>query len=319
MTLKRLIATWAAALALPVCAQDQFPSKPINIIVPIAQATTADIIARAVADKLSQRLGQPVLVQNRPGAGGTIGAAFVAGSPPDGYTLMSINSAHSINPALYANLPFDTLRDFAGIALVADSPALVIVHPGVGARTIAELVQIAKQKPGAMNYGSAGVGSATHLAGALFVAKAGVDIVHVPYKGGSDLITDIVSGRLQMTFVPPAFLLSQIKDGRVLALGVGMKEPMREPLEIPSVRSGGVDYEYSTWYGFLAPAKVPQPVLERLAAAILQTLDDKDLLDRFRAQGLIPRRITLRDFDGYIRADMDKLAPVIKASGARAN
>ena len=193
------------------------------------------------------------------------------------------------------------------------------MHPGVGARSIAQLVEIAKQKPGVMNYGSAGVGSATHLAGALFVAKAGVDIVHVPYKGGSDVITEIVSGRLQMTFVPPAFLLSQIKDGRVLALGVGMKEPMREPIEVPTVRSGGVDYEFTTWYGVLAPAKVPAPVLQRLASAILQTLEDKDLLERFRGQGLIPRNITLRDFDAYIRADMEKLAPVIKASGAKAN
>jgi tripartite-type tricarboxylate transporter receptor subunit TctC len=230
------------------------------------------------------------------------------------------NSAHSINPALYRNLPYDSLRDFVGVALVADSPALVVVNPQVGARTLKEFVDLAKQKPGAFNYGSAGVGTATHLAGAYFASRAGVDIVHVPYKTSPELITDLLSGRIQATFVPPAFLLSQIREGKLLALGVSTAESMREPLEVPSVRrAANVDYEYSTWYGFLAPAKVPAASLQMLAQALQQAGESKDLKDRYRTLGLVGRSLVLKDFDAYIKADMEKLGPLVRASGAKAN
>jgi tripartite-type tricarboxylate transporter receptor subunit TctC len=277
--MKRILAGFAlAALAFSAGAQDKYPSRPIQMVVALAQATTADIIARVYAEKLSQRLGQPVVVQNRPGAGGTIASQVVASSAGDGYTILMTNSAHSINPALYRNLPYDSLRDFVGVALVADSPALVVVNPQVGARTLKEFVDLAKQKPGAFNYGSAGVGTATHLAGAYFASRAGVDIVHVPYKTSPELITDLLSGRIQATFVPPAFLLSQIREGKLLALGVSTAESMREPLEVPSVRrAANVDYEYSTWYGFLAPAKVPAASLQMLAQALQQAGESKDL------------------------------------------
>jgi tripartite-type tricarboxylate transporter receptor subunit TctC len=319
--MKRILAGFAlAALAFSAGAQDKYPSRPIQMVVALAQATTADIIARVYAEKLSQRLGQPVVVQNRPGAGGTIASQVVASSAGDGYTILMTNSAHSINPALYRNLPYDSLRDFVGVALVADSPALVVVNPQVGARTLKEFVDLAKQKPGAFNYGSAGVGTATHLAGAYFASRAGVDIVHVPYKTSPELITDLLSGRIQATFVPPAFLLSQIREGKLLALGVSTAESMREPLEVPSVRrAANVDYEYSTWYGFLAPAKVPAASLQMLAQALQQAGESKDLKDRYRTLGLVGRSLVLKDFDAYIKADMEKLGPLVRASGAKAN
>jgi tripartite-type tricarboxylate transporter receptor subunit TctC len=319
--MKKILAAFAlAAFSLSAGAQEKYPSRPIQMVVALAQATTADIIARVYAEKLSQRLGQPVVVQNRPGAGGTIASQAVASAAPDGYTLLMTNSAHSINPALYNNLPYDSLRDFVGVALVADSPALVVVNRDVGARTLKEFIALAKHKPGTFNYGSAGVGTATHLAGAYFAAKAGVEIVHVPYKTSPELITDLLSGRIHATFVPPAFLLSQIREGKLLALGVSTAEPMHEPLEVPSVRgAANVDYEYSTWYGFLAPAKVPAASLRLLAQSLQQAGEEKDLKERYRTLGLVGRNLVLKDFDAHIKADMEKLGPLVKASGAKAN
>ncbi len=308
------------ACAIAANAQDKYPSKPVQVVVALAAATTADILARMYAEKLAERFGQPVVVQNRPGAGGSIAAQAVATAAPDGHTILMINSAHSINPALYSSLPYDTLRDFAGIAIVAESPALVVVNPQLGARTLKEFIALAKQKPGVINYGSAGLGTATHLAGAYFANRAGVDLVHVPYKTSPDLIADLLTGRIQATFVPPAFLLSQIREGKLLALGVSTREPMRAPLQVPSVReAANVDYEYGTWYGFLAPAKTPLPVLGLLARTMQRIGEDKDIREKYLAQGVIPRNVTLREFDAYIKADMDKLGPLVKASGAKAN
>ena len=310
----------AALLACAANAQDKYPSKPVQVVVALAAATATDIIARMYSEKLAERLGQPVVVQNRPGAGGSIAAQAVATAAPDGYTILFINSAHSINPALYSNLPYDTLRDFAGIAIVAESPALVVVNPQLGARTLKEFIALAKQKPGVINYGSAGLGTATHLAGAYFASRAGVDLVHVPYKTSPDLITDLLASRIHATFVPPAFLLSQIREGKLLALGVSTAEPMRAPLQVPSVReAANVDYEYGTWYGFLAPAKTPVPILQQLSRLLQRVSEDKDIREKSLAQGVVTRNVVLRDFDAFIKADMDKLGPLVRASGARAN
>jgi tripartite-type tricarboxylate transporter receptor subunit TctC len=317
--LAALLAALAAG-AIPAGAQERYPAKPIQLIVALATATTADILARMYAEKLTGSLGQPVVVQNRPGAGGSIASQAVATAAPDGYTLLMTNSAHSINPALYNNLPYDTLRDFVGIAIVAESPALVVVNPQLGARTLKEFIAAARQKPGVINYGSAGVGTATHLAGAYFASQAGIDLTHVPYKTSPDLIADLLTGRIQATFVPPAFLLSQIREGKLLALGVSTAEPMRAPLAVPSVReAAGVDYEYGTWYGLLAPARTPVPVLEALNRAIQRVAEDKDVREKYVAQGVVPRNVSLREFDAFIKADMDKLGPLVKASGARGN
>ncbi len=312
-----VIASLTPALAL---AQEPFPSKPVQMITPQSPGTATDIVARLFAEKMSARLGQQVVVQNRPGAGATIGTGLAAKAPPDGYTILMTNSAHTINPSLYDNLPFDTLRDFAGLALVTEAPAIVVVNPQVGVRTLKELIALAKQKPGALNYGSAGVGTATHLAGAYFASKAGIDIVHVPYKISADITTDLLTNRIQVNFVPAAFQLGHIREGRLLAIGNSGPTRMRVPFEAPSISEEVMPgYTYATWYGFLAPAKTPQPILELLAGALKAASDDAEVKEKLVAQGMIGRTLLLREFDAYLRADLEKLAPVVKASGAKAN
>jgi tripartite-type tricarboxylate transporter receptor subunit TctC len=315
----------ALLLAALLCAgaataQDKYPNKPVQMLVPLSTGTTVDIIARMYADKLSKRLGQSVIVQNRPGAGGTIAAQATAKSAPDGYTILMVNTQHSVNPALYRNLPYDTLRDFSGIAMVAESPALVYVNPGLGVRTLPEFIALAKQKPGTINYGSAGIGTATHLGGAYFASRAGIELVHVPYKITSDLVADILTGRIQATFSPIAFLLAQVREGKLLALAVTSGERVALLPDVPTVSESGIlGYESSTWYGFVAPTNTPRTVLEQLARAMRQITDEKEVQDRYAAQGIVPRSVILEDFDVFIRADVDKLGPLIKAIGAKAD
>ena len=301
-------------------AQDRYPSKPIQIIVPYSTGTTTDILARMFAPRLAERLGtQSVVVQNRAGAGSTIGTQSVATAVPDGHTLLMANSTHAINPSLYAKLPYDSVRDFAGVALVADTGYLVVATPSLGAKTLKDFIAIAKAKPGAINYASAGLGTATHLAGAYFASLAGIELTHVPYKNTPDYIADLVSGRVQATFVPTAFLLQQIKDGKLLALGVSTPEAMRSPLEVPSTRAVGINYDYAAWFGMLAPAKTPPAVVELLAKTVRQIVTDGVLDDDYRKIGLTSRVLTQGDFDAVIRTDIEKLRPVVKASGAKAD
>ena len=299
-------------------AQDKYPSKPVTVVVPYATGTTTDLIARAFAPKLQEILGQPVIVQNRPGAGGTIATQSVATAASDGYTLLMANSTHAINPALYTKLSYDSKRDFSGVALVAESAYLIVAGPQLGAKTLREFVAMAKAKPGSINYASAGVGTSTHLAAAYFSNLAGIDLVHVPYKNSSDYIADLISGRVQVSFVPTAFLLSHIKSGKLMALGVSTRDAMRTPLEVPSARDAGVEYEYTAWFGLLAPSKVPHAILEQLSRAVRQAQEHPDIKAEFVKLGLSARNVSLAEFDAYVRTDMDKLGPFVKASGAKA-
>jgi tripartite-type tricarboxylate transporter receptor subunit TctC len=307
------------ALSMPVRSEDQYPFKPITLVAPLAPGTTLDILARLYADKLPKRLGQPVIVSNRPGAGGLIAAQAVAVAPADGYTLLIANSGHAILGTLNKNLPFDPVRDFAGISMIGETPALVVVTPSLGVRTLKEFVALAKAKPGTINYASAGIGTATHLAGAYFARQTGIDMVHIPYKLGSDILSDLIAGRVEVTFSPPAFTLPLLKEGKLLALGVSTATPMREPIEVPSVRSAGINFDYSTWYGFLAPAKTPAAVLQSLNQAIAEVSEDPELKAKVQVQGISPRGIALRDFDAYVGREMNRLAPVLKDIGDKVN
>jgi tripartite-type tricarboxylate transporter receptor subunit TctC len=314
-----IVSVVAALLAGAANAQDKYPSKPVTVVVPYATGTTTDLIARAFAPKLQEILGQPVIVQNRPGAGGTIATQSVAVAPADGYTLLMANSTHAINPALYTKLSYDSKRDFSGVALVAESAYLIVASPHMGAKTLKDFVAMAKQKPGTVNYASAGIGTSTHLAAAYFSSLAGVDLVHVPYKNSSDYISDLISGRVQVSFVPTAFLLTHIKSGKLLALGVSTRDAMKTPLEVPSTREAiGVDYEYTAWFGLLAPSKVPPAILEQLSRAVRQAQEHPDIKAEFAKLGLSARNVPLAEFDAYVRTDMDKLGPFVKASGAKA-
>jgi tripartite-type tricarboxylate transporter receptor subunit TctC len=310
-------ASAALAIALTVCSparsQDQYPSRLLTIVVPLTPGTTIDILARIYADGLSKRLGQQVVIANRPGAGGLIGAQAVASAPADGYTVLLANSGHAILGTLNKNLPFDPVGDFAGVALIGDAPTLINVAPSLGVRSLPELVALAKAKPGAINYGSAGIGTATHLAGAYFALRTGTDLVHVPYTVSSTIIADLLGGRIQATFAPAAFTLPLLQEGRLLALAVAADEPIREPIAVPTAASAGVDYQNATWYGFLAPGKTPRAVLQTLHDAIVAVSKDPELIEKIKVQGITPRSVGLRDFDAHIRKDMDRLAPLLKS------
>jgi tripartite-type tricarboxylate transporter receptor subunit TctC len=301
-------------IALVACAsaqaQERYPSRVVTIVVPITPGTAVDIQARLFADGLSKR-GYQVIVENKPGAGTLIGAESVARAPADGYTILFTNSAHTILGTMNKNLPFDPIADFAGICLTGQAPAIVTVPRSLGVHTLHEFVALAKAKPGTINYGSAGIGTATHLAGAYFAYKTDVQLVHVPYTVTQGIITDLLAGNIQATFSPEAFTLPFLKDGRLLGLAVGSNMPINDPVHIPTAASEGVDYIYSTWYGFLVPAKTPPAILRKLHDDIVGAGRDPNLLEKIRLQGIEPANIGLSDFDAYVRKDMQRLAPLL--------
>ena len=316
MTFSQLMAavlTGLVCLCPPARAQESYPSKLITIVAPITAGTTIDILARLYADKLSKRFGQQVVVLNRPGAGGLIAAQAVASSPADGYTLIFVNSGHTILGTLNKNLPFDPVRDFAGVSLVGEAPTIVTVPPTLEVSNLKQFVERAKAKPGTINYGSAGIGTATHLAGAYFALKTDTDLVHIPYTVSATIIADMLGGRIQASFVPAAFVLPLLQDGRLRALAVSAKEPVTDPIKIPTALSQGIDYQNATWYGILAPAKTPKAVLQTLSQAISEVGKDSELQAKIRAQGIDPRDIELEKFDAHIQADMARLDPLLKA------
>jgi tripartite-type tricarboxylate transporter receptor subunit TctC len=317
MRLKAIIVLTAAILACITStkAEEPYPSRLITVISPLAAGTTGDFLARLYADKLSQRLGQSIVVSNRPGAGGVIGAQAVAGAPPDGYTLLLANSGHSSLGTLNKHLPFDPLQSFSGVELIGEAPALVVVSPSLNVHTLQEFVDLAKAKPGTINYASAGIGSATHLAGAYFAKQAGIDIVHVPYKSSADIIADLIAGRVQVVFAPAAFTLPFLKGGKLVALAVAASSPMHDPIDVPSTTSANVSYEYATWYGFLAPANTPESVLQTLHQAIVEVSADQELKAKVVGQGITPKNVGLREFDAHMRNEMERLAPLLKSIG----
>lgn len=320
MTFAKLAALTLATLACmggQARTQEQYPNRLITIVAPITAGTAIDIMARLYADKLSRKFAQQVVVANRAGAAGLLGAQAVATAAPDGYTVLFANSGHAILGALNKNLTFDPIGDFAGVMLAGEAPAIVVVPPSLGVSDLKAFVELAKAKPGTINYGSAGIGTSTHLAGAYFALKSGVDIVHVPYTVSATIIADLLGGRIQASFVPLAFVLPLIQDGRLKALAVGAKQPVTNPLSIPTALSQGFDYEYGTWYGLLAPGKTPKPILATLNQAMAEVGKDPEFLEKVRAQGIEPRDIALERFDAHIRAEMTRLEPVLKTIAGR--
>ena len=239
MTVLATACLFGPALVQPAHAQEQFPNKLVTVVAPITAGTAIDIMARLYADKLSKRFGQQVVVSNRAGAAGMIGAQAVATAPADGYTVLFANSGHAILGAINKNLTFDPVGDFAGVSLVGEAPAIVVVAPSLGVSTLKEFVDLAKAKPGTINYGSAGIGTSTHLAGAYFALKTNTDIVHIPYTVSATIIADLLGGRIQASFVPMAFVLPLLQDGRLKALAVGSQEAVTSPIAVPTAISQG--------------------------------------------------------------------------------
>jgi tripartite-type tricarboxylate transporter receptor subunit TctC len=301
-----------ASLVVPehARAEEQFPSRPITLVVPLTPGTTIDILARLYAERLTELLRQQVVVLNKPGAGGIVGAEAVASARADGHTLLFANSGHSILSLLNKNLAFDPIKGFAGVSMVGAAPAIAVVPAKLGVADLKEFIALAKAKPGELNYGSAGVGTSTHLAGAYFAAQTGINIVHIPYTVSSNIISDMLSGHIQASFDPLAFVLAFLQNGSLRALAVGADEPISEPVKIPTAISQGVDYRYSTWYGILAPAKTPAPAMRKLADAVAEASRDPGLRKKIEAQGIIPEVKALEAFDSYVDEDIKRLAPL---------
>ena len=302
-------------ICAPALSQDQFPSRLITIVVPISSGTTIDLLARLYADRLAKTFGQRLVVSTRPGAGGAIAAQGVASAPPDGYTLIFVNSGHTILGSFNKALPYDPVRDFAGVSLIGKAPGIVVVPTALGVGSLREFIALAKAKPGTLNYGSAGIGTSTHVAGAYFALQTGTELVHIPYTVSATIIADMLGGRLQASFVPLAFVLPMLQSGRLRALAVADDKPITEPIEITTAQSQGVDYRYATWYGILAAAKTPQSILDILSRAISEAGHDPELQNRIREQGIDPLEMGTAEFDVYIRSEKARLDPLLKTLG----
>jgi tripartite-type tricarboxylate transporter receptor subunit TctC len=313
-----LATTMLAATAASAFAAD-YPTKPIRLVVPFAAAGTTDFLARAIAQKLGQNLGTTVIVDNRPGAGGNIGSDIVAKSDPDGYTLLlGTVGTHAINASLYKKMPYDTVKDFAPITLVASVPNIVVVNPSVPAKSIKELLALAKSKPGQLSFASSGNGSSIHLSGELFKSMAGVDMLHVPYKGSGPAVADLVGGQVNLMFDNMPSSLPHVKSGRLRAIAVTSAKRSPAAPDLPTIAESGVPgYEAVAWFGVLAPAATPPAIVKKLNAEIIKVLKSPDVAERLSSQGAEPVSNTPEQFSAYIKSEMAKWAKVIKASGAQ--
>lgn len=315
----RLLAALAGAfMVASVSAQAQFPSKPIRFMVPFTAGSGTDIIARTVGEAMSKSLGQPVVVENRPGAGGTIAAAQVAKGEADGHLLLIHSSGHALNPAIYPNLSYDTLKDLTGITALASLPNVMIVSPARGWKTVNDAIAAAKAKPGALNYASAGTGSATHLNAEKFKLRASIDAVHVPFKGTPEALTEIIGGRIDWFFAPLASSIAMIREGKLQALAVST--PSRAPAlpDVPTtVEAGLADSSYVFWVGMIAPAGVPAAVQQKLNEEARKALASPEVRERMARAGADPLPMSIADFNAFIRAEMESAAQIAKAANLK--
>ena len=299
-------------------AQGGYPTKPVRLVVGQAPGGATDVVARLVAPKFGEHLGQTVVVENRTGAAGSIGATFVAKSAPDGYNLLVVSSSYAINPSLYTDLPFDPVKDLVPVTLIAEAPFLLVVHPSMPVKSVKELIAFAKAKPGALNYGSGGNGSSGHLAGELFKYLAGVDMVHVPYKGAGPALVEVMAGQVHLTFGSVLSSLGHVKNGRLRALGVtGSKRSSGAP-ELPTIAEAGVKgYHATTWYGMLAPANTPAAIMTRLSGDMKKAIESPDVKNKILTDGAEPEGSTPKQFQDHLAAEMKRAAAIIKRAGVK--
>jgi len=315
----RIVMAAALALCASLAFGQGFPNRPVKIIVPFTAGSATDILARTIGQKLSEMWGQPVIVENRAGAGGTIGAGIVAKSPPDGYTLMVHSSAHAVNASMYPVLPYDTVKDFVELATLGGQPNVLVVAPSAGFKTTADLVAAAKKTPGALNYGSAGVGSGTHINAEKFKIVAGIDAVHIPYKGTPEAITDTMTGRVTYFFSPISAALPNIREGKLVALGVSTAKRSSALPNVPTIAEGGLPgFDYNLWVGLWAPAGTPQDIVDKINADVAKVLATPDVRERLAALGAEPMVMTPAKFRKFMRDEMDDSAKVVKAANIKA-
>jgi tripartite-type tricarboxylate transporter receptor subunit TctC len=306
----------AFLLVANACAQ--YPSRPLRVIVPFPPTAGVDVIARLLAPDLAERLGQNVVVDNRSGAGGTIGTELAARSPADGYTLLMITTSHAFNVSLYKKLPYDMIRDFAPVTLAAVAPNMLVVGAAVPAVTVKEFVALAKAKPRTINFGSSGVGTSSHLAGELFKHVAGVQLVHVPYKGAGAALIGLLGGEVQAGFFSITSTLPHMKTGKLRALGIGSARRSELLPDVPAIAEAGVPgYDATTWYGMLAPARAPRAVIEKLNREIAQSLRAAAMRERLHAQGAEPQTSTPEEFAAHLKSEIAKYAGIARALGSQ--
>ena len=313
-----LLTTVTLYAATASAADTAYPERPVRVIVTFPAGGGTDIVARMVFQKVAERSGATFVIDNRGGAGGTIGTDLAAKSPADGYTLVVVSGSHTINPSLYQKLPYDTVRDFAPVTMLVTGPGLLVVHPSLPARTVRQLIALAKERPGQMLYASAGNGTPPHLAAELFKHMTGTNIVHIPYKGNAQAMTDLIAGQVSLSFPTIPSALPHVQAGKLRALGVTSARRSSALPEVPAIAEAGVPgYEGSAWYGVLAPAGTPQGIIGRWQNELHNTLRLPELRDKLIAQGLEPVANTPAEFAAIIAMEITKWSKVVAASGAK--
>ena len=315
--LRSAIAALALAASFSAAAQD-YPTRPVRVIVPYGVGGPADIYGRFLATKLQEALGQPFVVEDHPGGGSIVGSDMVAKSKPDGYTLLMMSNTHTVNETLIPKKPFQLMHDFAPITGVNYSDLLMVINPSVPAKNLKEFIALAKAKPGALNYASSGPGTPYHMAGELFKAMAGVDIVHVPHKGSDQARTAVLGGQVQMMFDAITTMAGQARAGKVRALGTTGKKRSSVMPDVPTIAEAGVPgYEATIWLGMMAPAGTPRPMLEKLNAAVNKIIASPEVKEAWAKQGAVPMGMSIDEFDKFLREEIVKWAKVVKVSGAK--
>jgi len=319
MKILSCVVALAFVFASGMAGAQSYPSKPVRLIVPFPPGGSNDIVGRMIAAQLGERLGQQIVVENKGGAGGVLGTDAAAKSPPDGYTLLLISVAYCFNPSLYKNLPYDQEKAFAPVSILATGPVALTVHPDLPVNSARELIALAKAKPGSLNYASAGVGSLQHLAGAFFMSLAGIDVVHVPYKGGGPAMADVMAGQAQIVMPSMIQVLPHVKSGRLKLLGTsGAKRSAVLP-DVPTISESGLPgYEAHNWWGILAPAGTPGPVIDKLHRELSSVLDSRETGKRFESEGAEAVRMSPAEFGRFIAAETAKWAKASKDAGIRA-
>jgi len=313
-----LAASSALALATPALAQPEFPSKPIRLVVPFTPGGVTDTGARVVAERLGARLGQQVVIENRPGASGNIGTQSVATAAPDGHTLvLGFDGTLVINPHVFAKVPFDTLKDFVPVSKIGDTALVIVTHPSVPAKTLAELIAYSKSLPGGLSYGSSGTGGTPHIAAEMLRVKTGANFLHVPYKGGGQALADVVGGQLPMLYTAVAGALPFIERGQVRAIAISNAQRLASLPDVPTVAETVPGFEVVSWIGILAPAKTPKAIVERIQRELHAVVNEPAVKERLAKLGISAVGNTPAEFTQQIQADLKKYAEVVKAAGIK--
>jgi len=316
-----LLRTFAAAAALAAASAfaqgdaASYPNKPIHVIVPFTAGSATDILARTFGERLTAAWGQPVVIENKPGAGGSIGAGLVAKSPPDGYTVVVVSTGHVVNDVLYQNLGYDTVGDFAGVAPLASLPSVLIVPPSLGVKSVKELVDLAKSKPGELNFTSAGIGSASHINQEKFLHTTGIKSVHIPMKGTPDMLNEMMGGRVQMGWMPLISSVGPLKAGKLQALAVSTRERSSVLPDVPTIAEAGYpEAEFNFWVAMLAPRNTPRDIVRKLNAEIIKAAQSPEVRKQLESLGAEPMPMDPEKFDAFLKSEHDTLGKVMQAA-----